>query len=139
MISPSFNNLNDILAYLATIQRIIGHSYNRFEPISVGSFNVYVFAGPNFPGSAYPEDLLDRITMYERVSVGVWESTTDPYYDHERVVRFEQDRRFQKCDWISSFIGMKGEFLSIAPWVPIEVLCQIVRDVHKVSVNRVLW
>lgn len=131
-----YRDLTSIKEYLATIPRTPYHTYGRFDVIDLVEFSIYVFAGTKDPLSS-PVEMLNRITDFESVGIGIWENYPD---EAQWAIGVKSDLRFRSFDWSDCFSDNNGRSTNHIAWlVPIDVVCQIIKDVYSVSQMKALW
>jgi hypothetical protein len=119
-----YSNLKDIEVMLANFKRQEWPYDYKFDLISFNGFSIHMCAGPGY--YSLPNDYIECIVDYTAVQVHITEG--------DLLIRPLDDSRFAKFSWSKYFTpNYHAIKTGCGERVPINVLCEIIRDVNRIS------
>ena len=132
----NFLDISKIMAHLSVLERPSifdrdSHQWIYFQPIYLNGFEVEIGAGIGSFSEPYSD--LDKITYYKTVQVSVYEIIKG----EKTVIKPGVDERFRNFVWSKHFVhvdknGNRKESY-IGDRVPLNEVCQMIREIYKIS------
>ena len=135
----NYLNLDEIKSLLGSLKRIDheNYDYDQFEHLKINNFIVSLWAGKH--SFSYPRQRLESILNYELVHLNILSCNE---LGVTAMLCPKKDYRLCYFDWINYFssnIINSNNPSYIGSNVPISTVCQIVKDLYKVSLLKTFF
>jgi hypothetical protein len=131
----NFLNLTDIKQHLGTLKRFEGAA--PFNHICFNGFEICFYAGPK--AFCEPIALYDNLLHYETIQIHIAENIKEA----DEVIAPSIDNRFQNFDWCKYFKYDNGKIKDKNSYmgsnIPLNEVCQLIKDVYKVSRLKIFF
>ena len=134
----NYLNLPDIKQYLGTLERAyVENNTSYFNKISFNHFDIEFYAGSG--ALCEPHVNLDQLIFYKKLQLSLYETIRDEVH----AISPGTDNRFSGFSWANYFSYynskgiLKGSYMGDK--IPIAEVCQLIRDVYKVSRLKIFF
>ena len=140
----NYLNPTEIKQHLGTLKRFYyGSGY--FDPLMINGFVITIYGGPK--AFCIPLDCFDNILYYHKVQLHITERTKDnqdlPLAIKEESISPTKDNRFSSFAWTEYFTyadeAGKIQPSHIGCKIPLDQVCQIIKDVYKLSRLKIFF
>ena len=131
----NYLNLIDIREHLGTLKRTEPVGY--FEKVSLNHFNIAFYA--NNSALCEPRANYNCLLHYQKIQVALYEDIRDL----ESAISPCLDARFSGFDWTKYFVYYNSKGIEKPSYmgekIPVAEVCQLIRDVFKVSRLKIFY
>ena len=140
----NYLNPTEIKQHLGTLKRFYDDS-GYFDPLIINGFVITIYGGSK--AFCIPQTYYDNILHYKRVQLHITEQIKDNqdliFTVREESISPTRDSRFSGFPWIKYFTyaDRTGKPLPshMGSRVPLDEVCQIIRDTYKISRLKIFF
>ena len=135
----NYLNLIDIREHLGTLKRSssIDNKSGYFEKVFFNHFNIELHASN--VSLCEPRDNYDCLLHYQKIQLALYEDIRE----QEHAISPCIDTRFSGFDWTKYFVYYNSKGIKkpsyMGEYVPVAEVCQLIRDVYKVSRLKIFY
>jgi hypothetical protein len=134
----NFLNLSDIRKHLGTLEReYVENNASYFNKVSFNHFDMEFYAGNG--ALSEPHVDLGNLTYYKKLQLSLYENIRDQAH----AISPGMDDRFSGFDWAKYFVYYNSKGIQKTSYmgdrIPMSEVCQLIRDVYKVSRLKIFF
>jgi hypothetical protein len=136
-------DLSEIRRHLGTIQRCNDENSKQifFNRIKFNGFEINFYAGPK--AFCEPPSLLDSLLDYKKIQIGIDEHMKGFDGGAEHTISPMIDERFHNFNWAQYFFYSDSNGVIKSSYmgnqIPLNDVCQLVKDVYKISRLKIFY
>lgn len=135
----NYSNLIDIREHLGTLKRSssLENRNGYFNKVSFNYFNIEIHASNS--SLCEPRVNYDCLLHYQKIQVAFYEDIRE----QEHAISPGADARFSGFDWAKYFAYYNSKGIEKASYmgdnIPVVEVCQLIRDIYKVSRLKIFY